>query len=610
MGDNIRVLYVDDDPALLKICKIFLEKTGNFSVDTLLSHQDAFSQMRKVRYDAIICDYQMSAMDGISFLKKIRSQSFATLFILFTRMVPEEVIVQAIREGADSFLIRGGEPEAMFTKLSHQIIQAVGKHRADDSIRYHERLQSDILNFLPDATFAIDMQGKVILWNKAMEEMTGIMADQILGKGDFEYALPFFGTRRKMLINLVSEPDEIIAEYYPNNTRKKDSIIADSINAKLKGQPVILTGKASPLYNRWGEVIGAIELLRDITEQRNALNELKKSEERFRQLVDESPFSIGIGTVDGYNILVNKAFVKFFGSEPPKEHNIFNDPILQKWGVQDSVFTLLKGERMSIPEIYYNPHEIFPELPDNPVWMHLEGFPLFDSDGNIELIVLIHENITERKNQELQIREINAYLENLIIHANTPIVIWNPELCITRVNHAFELLTGRNAADLVGLLVSDLFLHEKNDKVLYKEQTTLNGARWETIEIPIIHTDGTIRTVVWNSSTIFASDRVTPVATIAQGIDVTKERQLQNENERAIRQISENIAQLAILNDGIRNPLTIIAMYADLVGDEKITKRIEDQVMRIDEMVNNLDMEWVNSEKILKYLQKYGDVRY
>ncbi|MCA1917665.1 PAS domain S-box protein [Methanospirillum hungatei] len=609
MADTIQVLYVSDDPTLLQSCKKFLEKTGEFSVDTFLSHQDVFSHINNVWYDALICDYNMSAMDGISLLKKVRSHHHEIPFILFTSEECEEIIVQAIREGADSYLIRRGESEAIFTKLSQQIIQIVGKHQSESNIRY-ERPQSDILYFLPDATFAIDTKGTVILWNKTMEDMTGIMEDQILGKRDFEYALPFFGTRRKMLINIVSEPDESFAAFYPTISRIKDIIIADTNNARIKGQPVILAEKASPIYNQMGEIIGAIELVRDITEQKNALNELKKSEERFRQLVEEIPYSIGIGTVDGYNILVNKAFIEFFGSEPPKEHNIFNDPIFQKWGVQERVFSLLKGERLTIPEIYYNPHEMYPEVPDNPVWMHLEGFPLLDNNGNIEFIVLIHKNITERKNQELKIREINTYLENLIIHANTPIVIWNPDLSISRVNHAFELLTGRDAADLIGLSVSVLFLHEMSNKFLQKEQTILNGARWETVEIPIVHKDGTIRTIIWNSSTIFASDGVTPVATIAQGIDVTKERQLQKENERAIRQISENIAQLAILNDGIRNPLTIITMYADLVGDEKIAKCIEDQVMRIDEMVNNLDREWVNSEKILTYLQKHGDVRY
>lgn len=494
--DLLRVLYVDDEPTLLKICKIFLEKTGNISVDTLTSPLDALEQIIDTPYDAIICDFQMPAMDGITFLKKIRSLGFSTPFILFTQKEREEVVIQAIREGADSYLMRGGEPEAMFTELSHQIIQAVSKHRAEESIRDHERLQADILNFLPDATFAIDTEGKVIVWNQAMEEMTGVMAQEMLGKGDYEYALPFFGIRRRMLINLISEPDETISKHYHNITWKKDIVIADTTDAKLKGQAVILTGKASPLYNQRGEVIGAIELIRDITEQRRALDELKRSEYRFRQLVEESPYSIAIMNGDGYTNMVNKAFVNLFGSEPPREQNIFDDKIIQILGLQKKILSLMEGKRVSLPEIYYNPHEIYPQVPDNPVWTHLEAFPLVDNNGNIEFIVLMHENITERKNQEIQIREINDYLENLITHANAPIVIWGPDLVITRVNHAFELLTGRDADELVGQPVSDLFFKDMDDTAPRKEATILKGARWETIEIPITHKDGTVRTVI------------------------------------------------------------------------------------------------------------------
>ena len=76
------------------------------------------------------------------------------------------------------------------------------------------------------------------------------------------------------------------------------------------------------------------------------------------------------------------------------------------------------------------------------------------------------------------------------------------------------------------------------------------------LEIPFMHQDGTLRTVLWNSATIYDSDGKNPVATIAQGRDVTAERFLEREKERAAVQIQENIAQLAILNDGIRNPLT------------------------------------------------------
>lgn len=220
---------------------------------------------------------------------------------------------------------------------------------------------------------------------------------------------------------------------------------------------------------------------------------------------------------------------------------------------------------------------------------------------------LIHD-VTDRKNQEKLVNETNAYLENLITHANVPIIIWDPDYHITRVNRAFELLCGRPAEYLEGGHLSILFHPAHADRSMRLIKTTHEGVRWDTVEIPIIHQDGTARTVLWNSATIYGPDGKKPVATIAQGCDVTLERFLELEKERAAIQIQENIAQLAILNDGIRNPLTIIASYADLAGDEQIAARIQHEVMRIDEMVNNLDREWVHSEKILNYLRKNDKV--
>ena len=51
----------------------------------------------------------------------------------------------------------------------------------------------EIIDFLPDATFVIDIEGRVIAWNHAMEELTGVSAESMLGKGDYEYSLPFYG---------------------------------------------------------------------------------------------------------------------------------------------------------------------------------------------------------------------------------------------------------------------------------------------------------------------------------------------------------------------------------------------------------------------------------
>ncbi|WP_324475158.1 PAS domain S-box protein, partial [Methanospirillum sp.] len=135
--------------------------------------------------------------------------------------------------------------------------------------------------------------------------------------------------------------------------------------------------------------------------------------------------------------------------------------------------------------------------------------------------------------------------------------------------------------------------------------TTHEGVRWETVEIPLLHASGEIKTVLWNSATIYDQDGKTPLATIAQGRDITAERQLEREKDEAAAQIQENIAKLAILNDGIRNPLSIIATYIEMTSDKQVADIILGEIRRIDEMVTSLDQEWIKSEKILNFLKKH-----
>jgi CheY-like chemotaxis protein len=87
----ISFLYVDDEPTLLEICKIYLERTGEFSVSTCLSAAQALIALETRSFDAIIADYQMPEMDGIGFLKIVRSRFPKIPFILFTGRGGEEI---------------------------------------------------------------------------------------------------------------------------------------------------------------------------------------------------------------------------------------------------------------------------------------------------------------------------------------------------------------------------------------------------------------------------------------------------------------------------------------------------------------------------------------
>ena len=87
-----------------------------------------------------------------------------------------------------------------------------------------EDYYKEIIDFLPDAMFVIDSLGTVVAWNKAMEEITGVPASKMLGKGNFEYAVPFYGEPKPMLANLVLEGDSELATRY-NTVRKLNRAI-------------------------------------------------------------------------------------------------------------------------------------------------------------------------------------------------------------------------------------------------------------------------------------------------------------------------------------------------------------------------------------------------
>jgi len=143
MDDVIRVLYVDDEPGLLELGQLFLEESGKFRVGTSASAREALTFPIPQAYDAIVSDYQMPEMDGIAFLKEVRRRFGDIPFILFTGRGREEVVIEAINNGADFYIQKGGDPVTQFAELAHTIRHAVQMRQtkltlAEQNQRYHD----------------------------------------------------------------------------------------------------------------------------------------------------------------------------------------------------------------------------------------------------------------------------------------------------------------------------------------------------------------------------------------------------------------------------------------------------------------------------------------
>lgn len=153
--------------------------------------------------------------------------------------------------------------------LIWSLLDITSRKLVEDSLTNSERRLLDIVNSLPEAAFAVDLEGRIIIWNKAVEEMTGVPAASMFGKDSYEHSMPFYHERRPMLLDVILHPElESVVPVFSYLKREHDVVIAETNSSAANGKLVCYWCKVSRLYDSKGKVIGAIEFIRDITERK------------------------------------------------------------------------------------------------------------------------------------------------------------------------------------------------------------------------------------------------------------------------------------------------------------------------------------------------------
>lgn len=211
-------------------------------------------------------DVRMPDMDGYEVCRKLKAQpETEDIPIVFLSVASDvEDKVRAFQTGGVDYITKPIQPEEVIARVEthprlHAMEKALGKS---------ERQLAEIIDFLPNPTFAIDLERRDIIWNKAIEQMTGIRAEDMLGKGAYEYALPLYGERRPVLLDLVLERNEDIEQRYLAITEQgPQTLVSESYHPKLKPGGAFIWATATPLFDNEGNVVGAIEPLKDITDR-------------------------------------------------------------------------------------------------------------------------------------------------------------------------------------------------------------------------------------------------------------------------------------------------------------------------------------------------------
>jgi PAS domain S-box-containing protein len=192
-----RLLIIDDDPAVLSALPETLRLWMPGSVvDLCGSARLALDRVEATDYDAIISDIRMPGMDGLALLERIKACRPNTPVLLVTGYGDQTLATQALRGGAFDYILKPIDRDYLLASLGralhlrHLSLQAEERQRAEGALRESQQSLHTLIETVPCLLVIIGREGRVLLFNRRAEELTGYTRDEVLGKPIADLLIP------------------------------------------------------------------------------------------------------------------------------------------------------------------------------------------------------------------------------------------------------------------------------------------------------------------------------------------------------------------------------------------------------------------------------------
>ncbi|HUT38635.1 MAG TPA: PAS domain S-box protein [Methanoregula sp.] len=443
--------------------------------------------------------------------------------------------------------------------------------KAEKAMRTNEdriRLQARMLDAVGDAVIAVDTNRTIIFWNEAATRTYGWRPKEVIGRKSVDVIVPELSKEDAREISALLERGETWSGEYRVLHRDGHEFPVHVID--------------SPVFDDEGNLIAIIGASHDISEQIRSNYALRCNEEkllRAQELLEavtkgtdviiaaqdlnfcytffNQAYKDEIKRLTGKDLTLGTNMVELF-AEIPNEQKM----AIKEWS------KVMNGENV-------NQTIEFGDQGDNRRIYHVLHTPIRDADGTIVSAGEVAYDVIKHVQVEDKLRETKEYLDNLITYANAPIIVWDAQFHINRFNQAFEHLTGRKAKEVLGqhveILLPDTYRATAMDLI---KKTSIGGERWDSVEIPILHKKGGIRTVLWNSATIFGADGKTIVSTIAQGQDITDRKKIESEFRLRAKEyakmnveLEEQVRQRMVSDTTLNTTLSLLSASLESTAD-------------------------------------------
>jgi len=500
-------------------------------------------------------------------------------YYLEFRILQSPEVIRWIASKGHVFLDDNGRPSRLIG-IDWDITE---REKAREALTESQNRLAEIIDFLPDATLVIDRERKVIAWNKAIEKLTGLKAEAMIGKGNYEYALPFYGERRPILIDLALEYSQQAEKNYEKISWLDERILTGEAYMPYLGSgETYLMGNASLLYDSHGDVAGAIESIRDITERKHMEKDLR---------IKESAIAGSINAIALFNLIglityVNSSFLTLWG------YDDMNDVLSRQMRFFFCDEELAEAIRQKVMDYGVYQGKMTAKRRDGTHFVaRLSSKLVFSNAGKPLFIMASVIDISEQELAKDELKKAEVKYRNIVKDMPNMLCRFRSDGVLTYVNDEYCRYFARSRESLIGSSFMPLIPEE--DQPLVKEKMASLSLANPVVshEHRVILENGQLRWHRWTDRAIF-DDSSTLIEYQSIGEDITdmiavKEALIKAKDaaEAAARSKSEFLANMS---HEIRTPLNAVIGMTDVLMDSELTASQKDTVAIIKNSGNML----------------------
>ena len=365
----------------------------------------------------------------------------------------------------------------------------------------------DIIDGSPILQFVIDKNHRVIHWNQAIADYSGIPPEEIIGTD--EHWRAFYNEKRPCLADIMVDGDlETVDKWYSGKYKEskhlKGACSVEDFFPSMGENGKWLHFSAATIRDSEGEVIGALETLEDVTAR-------KISEEKYRNALENMMEGCQIISQDWRYIYVNDAVVRH---GRVKKENLLNHTMMEVYpGIEDTeICTVLKKAMKERTSHHLENYFIYPDGTGR--WFKLSVFPVPEG------IFILSMDIDDSKKAEERVKEEYHFLQHLIDTIPYPLFYKNTEYVYMGCNKAFEDYIGLPKNKIIGKTVYDVSPNDLAEKYHEKDEELFENPGSQSYEFPVQYADGTRHMVLFNKTT-FDNEKGSIVGLIGVMVDIT-----------------------------------------------------------------------------------------